>query len=1751
MKKIDLLIKKGIDFLKNSATVLFEIPKKTNKNIFLAFVLLIAFNTSVYSQCSYTALTNPNPKVGEDYTFCIDNVNTIATPAVHAGQYVVVNVVQGFNYTFSVGDIFTSQENLTLFNAENNSNNGLGTTSYNSGNIGAYINWTSTFSGKVKIQLSRASCDNTINDRNGSLTLKLNNIGNKKDDQTLTNTDKWIGHVYNLSSGTGIPPGGNSSETPTASDPFVNSNYVGYYSTANEEINEGFGGDNACFLVTSAATTIYTEKFAVRYRMNSKRPAGYYFINVTGDDGVRAYVDGVLVVNEWREQGATSYCDNLIYLNGNSNLILDYYENGGQNVVKFTLKPFVENNNPNIITGSTSYNLCSGSSPGTLSANPYTPSCGANPSRPNVGYQWQTSSDNVLWTDINSAGNLQNYDVPALSPLTNTVRYYRRLVKSRGSNDATGGVVSNIITVNTNAATVGGAVNGGTTICSGVSSGVLTLSGQTGNVVRWESAPNASGPWSPIPNTNSTYISGPLTQTTLFRAVVQNGACAVATSSSTTVTVNPAPLLTTQPTALTICENTSGSFSVVTSATNPTYQWQYSKDNTNWTNISATLGPNATNYTTATVTFSNTPFAYNGYYIRCLVSASTSCTTISNAVLLTVNPKLSAPTIGTVTQPTCSTATGSTVLNGLPVGSWLLTRNPGNVTIAGTGTSATITGLVAGTSYTFSVNSFTNGLKADYFKNITLGGPPTLTRTDPTINFDWGNGSPDTVIPVDGFSARWSGLVQPIYSENYTFSTLSDDGIRLWVNGVKLIDNWNDHSPITNTGSILLTAGVKYDIILEYYENAGGAVSKLSWSSTSQSLQIIPTAQLFTVSGCDSPPSANVVINPQPATPDAPTVTTTTPTCSIQGTAKINNYIATNSYIFSPTGPTVGNGGVISGLVPGTSYTVTTTDGNCTSVASASFSVAAKLTTPEAPTVTTTAPTCSIQGTAKINNYIATNSYIFSPTGPTVGNGGVISGLEVGTNYTVTTGNGSCISPTSSPFKVEAQLAASSASVSIVSSTSDAVCAGSSVTFTALPTNGGTLPIYQWQLNNTDIIGANSSTYTTTDLTNNDKINVVMISNASPCSIGSPATSNVVTIVVKPIMIASVSISVPTNIICEGTPSSFTFTASPTHGGTAPSYQWKVNGNNKGDNSSVFATTELLKGDVITVEMTSNDTSCLLNTHVTSESITIETKTTLYKNITGWTIEPTPTLSAEIQANYSSSVNLEVCALKITNNAVVKINTGNYFKIQNDLDVSTGTLTVESDANLIQVNPIAVNKGIITVKRDLKFSAARQQYNYLISPVKNVSLTDIYKNAEGGPVKVPFVLYHNEANNKFYNSSGAYIAGRALAVKEATAAAFPVGAGPIMKATFTGEPVNGNLPYTLVNSKPEDSNRGFNLIGNPYPSNLDLDAFYNENAEHLSPTFNFWDSTANDTYIQAGDGYPGQAYAQWNAATPPGEGSGTKATGDITSTKEPTGFVKVGQGFMARTTAASKIITFKNTMRSKEVSQGFFGKGARGAVPFDRYWLNMTSPSNITSQIAMVYFEGGDNGYTKEDSRSLGGSDAIYSIVEGQQISINGKNSCVNTDVQPLGSKHFVSGNYTIALGEQLDGVFANGQSIYLKDKQVGIITNLSQGSYTFAANAGESTGRFEIIYQPETVLATDGVTKENLLVYRDGSDFVVKSSTKKITSIQVLDTSGRLILSLQPNEIMARIKADSLSNGIYFLRIEQGNQVSAKKIIK
>src|SRR5688572_21574172 len=117
----------------------------------------------------------------------------------------------------------------------------------------------------------------------------------------------------------------------------------------------------------------------------------------------------------------------------------------------------------------------------------------------------------------------------------------------------------------------------------------------------------------------------------------------------------------------------------------------------------------------------------------------------------------------------------------------------------------------------------TNGLSAVYYNNLDFTGT-TYQRTDPNVNLQVGNGSPvPGVIGPDTFSVRWTGTVEPQHTQTYTFYTQSNNGVRLWVNGKLIINNWIEHNLTENRGSIALVAGRRYDLRMEFYDNTGVA----------------------------------------------------------------------------------------------------------------------------------------------------------------------------------------------------------------------------------------------------------------------------------------------------------------------------------------------------------------------------------------------------------------------------------------------------------------------------------------------------------------------------------------------------------------------------------------------------------------------------------------------------------------------------------------------------------------------------------------------------------------------------------------------------------------------------------------------------------------------------------------------------------------------------------------------------------------
>jgi len=135
-------------------------------------------------------------------------------------------------------------------------------------------------------------------------------------------------------------------------------------------------------------------------------------------------------------------------------------------------------------------------------------------------------------------------------------------------------------------------------------------------------------------------------------------------------------------------------------------------------------------------------------------------------------------------------------------------------------------------------------LKVSSEDGLANMGALKVSTTVPQIDFNWKEGAPQGV-RSDNFRARWSGWIRPRLSETYTFTTRSDDGVRLWVNGVKIIDNWTIHGATDDSASVDLVAGTKYDIRMEFFEQAHGAEARLFWSRPSTTRVVIPRTQLY------------------------------------------------------------------------------------------------------------------------------------------------------------------------------------------------------------------------------------------------------------------------------------------------------------------------------------------------------------------------------------------------------------------------------------------------------------------------------------------------------------------------------------------------------------------------------------------------------------------------------------------------------------------------------------------------------------------------------------------------------------------------------------------------------------------------------------------------------------------------------------------------------------------------------------------
>ena len=652
------------------------------------------------------------------------------------------------------------------------------------------------------------------------------------------------------------------------------------------------------------------------------------------------------------------------------------------------------------------------------------------------------------------------------------------------------------------------------------------------------------------------------------------GACVFPVVQTITVTPNsgaPSVNIAANP-AGAICSGTNVTFTAT--PTNgggaPTYQWQV----------------NGVNAGGGGATFSSSTLN-NADAVSVIMTSSSACvspsTATSTAIVMTVNPAvvpsvtIAANPAGAICPGTSVTFTATPTNGGAgPIYQWQV-----NGTNSGTGATFTSTVLNNGDAVTVTLTS-----------NATCASPATATSNTITMTVTAG------VVPSVTIAANPAGAICP--GTNVTFTATPTNG------GAGPTYQWQVNGTNSGTGATFSSTSLNNgDVVHVILTSNANCVSPTTATSNTITMTVTPA------------PVPSVTITANPAGPVCAGT-------SITFTATPTNGGAGPTYQWQVNGTNSGTGTTFtsSGLNNNDDVTVImTSNAVCASPATAtSNTITISVTTNLTPTVSIVAVPAGI--------ICAGTSVTFTATSTNGGAGPTfqwkINGVNAGTGTTLTsttlnnldavtvvmTSNATCVStPTATSNTISMLvLPAVAPSVTIAANPAGAICAGTSVTFTPSPVNGG-VPAYQWQVNGTN--SGNGATFTSSSLNNGDAVTVIMTSNTA-CVSPSTATSNTITMSVTPTVTPSVSVvAVPAGQICTG--SSVTFTATPANGGAGPTYQWQVNGTNSGTGAT-FTSAALNDNDIVTVILTSNAT-CATPPTATSAAITMDVSTTVVPTI--------------------------------------------------------------------------------------------------------------------------------------------------------------------------------------------------------------------------------------------------------------------------------------------------------------------------------------------------------------------------------------------------------------------------------------------------------------------------------------------------------------------------------------------------------
>ncbi|HUH51064.1 MAG TPA: choice-of-anchor Q domain-containing protein [Flavobacterium sp.] len=498
-----------------------------------------------------------------------------------------------------------------------------------------------------------------------------------------------------------------------------------------------------------------------------------------------------------------------------------------------------------------------------------------------------------------------------------------------------------------------------------------------------------------------------------------------------------------------------------------------------------------------------------------------------------------------------------------------------------------------------------------------------------------------------------------------------------------------------------------------------------------------------------------------------------------------------------------------------------------------------------------------------------------------------------------------------------------------------------------------------------------------------------------------------------------------------------------------------------------------------------------------------------------------------INGTLAVTSDLEGCSMTI-NSGNVYVYVGKTIRLLNDVKVLGGSLYLNHSTNLVQINDV-VNTGNIIVNVTTK-PMDKSNHGYWSSPVAG------YKMNQFSP---------NTPTNSYYSWN---LSSQGWTTHAGGDVVMQAGHGYLMRAPMSNTPVVYNMSFNGIPNNGEvtraiQGGGKWNYLGNPYPSAINIDAFlYDPANSGLDKLVYLW----TNGYKKEGGNYVYQweGFATYNAVG--GVGTPAEAPG-AQQGQVPTKYIASGQAFFIPGNANGQAV-FKNSHRVIGNNTNSFNR----EKPVDRYWLDLISQDNRYGQTLVGYLEDATNGRDKDIDAPpfLSGQETIelYTILDQERFIIQGRAPFEQEDIVALGYTLAEAGTYTLKLSG-FEGLFVNGQEVYLYDKALQLSHNLKEADYSFTTEAGVHEDRFEITYtQREGV--SPASFDANWVAFNKNGQLRIES-TADFNHIRIYDLVGRMIYDKAIVPASAYEISGLDQNQILILKVGFENQTESTKKIK